>query len=161
MAPVEFEKELKKRLRSREVRPSEDAWGRIAERLDGEGPGRRRKPRWWLGLAAASVVFLAGLVFFWERPEPLTNTAPVVEASGEEAPVLEPKQERQSKQESSKTDQAGIALSSEAQAPESSEPAKVSEPELTQAESKEGAMAFLQVSDPVEDPVWMEGPDRP
>jgi len=45
MAPVEFEKELKKRLRSRETRPSEEAWDRIADRLDAEDPGRRKKPR--------------------------------------------------------------------------------------------------------------------
>ena len=160
MAPVEFEKELKNRLRSREVRPSKDSWDRIAERLDSEGPGRRRKPRWWLGLAAASVVFLAGFVFFWERPQPLLDAVPVVEASREEAPVLEAKQERPSSEGSSETEQTGIALTAEAQAPESSDPGEVPEPEVVRAASKEGAIASLEVSVSVEDPVRMEDPDR-
>jgi len=160
MAPVEFEKELKKRLRSREVRPSKDSWDRIAERLDAEGPGRRRKPRWWLGLAAASLVFLAGLVFFWERPQPLPDAIPVVEASREEAPVLEAKQETQSNEGFSIADQTGVALTGEAQASESSDPGEVPEPEVAGAALKEDAIASLEVPVPVKDPVQVEDPDR-
>lgn len=78
MAPVEFEKELRKRLHSREMRPSGDAWERIASRLDEGHEDDRRSPRWWMGVAAASVVFLAAAAFFWERNESQPGTEDLV-----------------------------------------------------------------------------------
>ena len=90
MAPIEFEKELKKHLRSREVRPSAEAWQRIASRLDDEDPGQGRNPRWWMGLVAASIMLLAALTFFWEQPEPLPGDGPVVGTPAGEILVEEP-----------------------------------------------------------------------
>ena len=69
----------------REVRPREAAWDRLAERLDAEGPARRRPaPRLWMGLAAAGILLLIGLTFFWQEPVQESFTNPVVETPAEE-----------------------------------------------------------------------------
>ena len=143
MAPVEFEKELKKRLRSREARPSEDAWDRIAGRLDAEEPARRRNPSWWMGLAAASVAFLAALVFFWERPEPLPPAGPVVETPGVQTQVPERNQEVLTLDLVPESGQAPVALIPEEERPGTSDDRKVSEPEVFQPDRSEGATASL------------------
>lgn len=151
MAPVEFEKELRKRLRSREARPSEDAWGRIADRLDAEGPGRRRNPRWWIGLAAASVALLASLVFFWQQPEPLPVTGPVVETPGVQTPVPEKIQQAQSLDLVPDSANAPVALIPEEEKPLPSDARQVSEPTAFQPTRSEGATASLGELSTVED----------
>lgn len=64
MAPVDFEKELQDRLRSREVQPGEDTWDRIEARLEAEIPARKPGSGKWKYLVAACVVFLLGYFLF-------------------------------------------------------------------------------------------------
>ena len=156
MAPVEFEKELKKRLRSREARPSEDAWDRIADRLDAEVPIRRRNPRWWMGLAAASVAFLIGLLFFWERQEPSPGGDPVVEAPVKQKGVPVENQDNPSGNLSGNPGEAGIALTSEGEGSESSIPLPVPEPETFQDATKGEAVASLEAPASGDDLARME-----
>lgn len=84
MAPIDFEKELKDKLHSRELEPSEQAWERISARLEGSRPSKRRGPGLWIGLAAASIALLAGYLWMWDArvepsPDPVVGT-PEVEA---------------------------------------------------------------------------------
>jgi hypothetical protein len=157
MAPVEFEKELKKRLRSREARPSEDTWDRIADRLDAEGPARRRNPRWWMGLAAASVAFLLALVFFWEQPGPSPGRDPVVEAPEKQMGAPGEKQDTPSDDLVGKPGQVGIALTSEGEGSESSVPVQVPGPEAFQDVTKGEAVASLKEPASGDDLARMEG----
>ena len=151
MAPVEFEKELKKRLRSREARPSEEAWDRIAQRLDAEGPVHRRNPRWWIGLAAASVALLASVVFFWPQPEPLPVTGPVVETPEVQRPEPGKKQEARSLDLVPEPGQAPVALKTEAEKPGPSGSREVREPAAFKAVGSEGATASLGTLSPLEE----------
>ena len=151
MAPVEFEKELKKQLRSREARPSEDAWERIADRLDAEGPGRGLNPRWLTGLVAASIAILAALVFFWERPETHPATDQVVETPGKQGTVLESEKKNKPSDLVPESDREGIATTFEGEKPESSDSLAVSEPEVFQAAKEDGATASLEGLSPLED----------
>ncbi|SFR32464.1 hypothetical protein SAMN04490243_0493 [Robiginitalea myxolifaciens] len=60
MAPVEFEKNLREKLRDRKITPAADSWDRIASQL---GPEPKRKQAiikpWMYAVAAAVVLFLA------------------------------------------------------------------------------------------------------
>ena len=78
MAPVDFEKELQDRLRSREVQPREDSWDRIEARLEAEIPARKPGSRKWKFLAAASVVFLLGYFLLQESAVDVPATDAVV-----------------------------------------------------------------------------------
>ncbi|MGB5402385.1 hypothetical protein [Robiginitalea sp.] len=80
MAPVDFEKELQDRLRSREVQPREDSWDRIEARLETEFPARKPGSRKWKFLAAASVVFLLGYFLLQESAVEVPPTDVVVES---------------------------------------------------------------------------------
>ena len=117
-------------MNTREAHPNKDASSRIADRLDAEAPRRRRNPRWWMGLAAASIAFLAALVFFWEQPESLPVKDPVVEAPGKEAPAAEKEQRIQSVELADELEQAGIAGTAEEEKSKSSDIQEVSEPEV-------------------------------
>lgn len=157
MAPVEFEKELKKRLRSREVRPSSGAWERIASRLDKEDPGHRRGPVWWMGLAAASVVLLAALAFFWDRSDPLPVTGPVVSTPEVPTPAGDPGQVANPIGLTPEPVEATLAETSEK--PDSQPIPGAEEPGtgILQARDPGLAAAPLQDSSPLQDPDRISG----
>ena len=78
MAPIDFEKELQKRWRSREIKPREEVWTRLSARLEQEGPESRRAPKLWMFMAAASVVLLIGFFLFREPVERVPASTPMV-----------------------------------------------------------------------------------
>jgi hypothetical protein len=80
MAPVDFEKELQDRLRSREVQPREDSWDRIEARLEVKSPARKWGFGKWKYLAAASVVFLLGFFLLQETTVGVPTYDAVVES---------------------------------------------------------------------------------
>lgn len=86
MAPVEFEKELQKRMRSREIEPRTDSWDRIEARLEAEVPTRKRSPLKWKILAAASVVFLLGYFLLPESSMEIPEGNGVVESPEADLP---------------------------------------------------------------------------
>ena len=90
MAPIDFEKELQERMRSRERKPSPDTWERIEARLEKEGPVAKNKPGLWIGLAAASVIFLLGFLLLREAPEEFPSIETVVESPEVDTPVEDP-----------------------------------------------------------------------
>ena len=137
MVPTEFEKELKKRLRSREATPAEDTWDRIAARLEAEGPSPRPKPRWWVGLAAASIALLASLLFFWDRPDPLPVLDPVVEAPAEPVPGPEGHQGVPSTSLPADTGQVGMESATLAAPSEIAEAVQASPPVADHAKKTE------------------------
>lgn len=156
MAPVEFEKELKKRLHSREVRPSAEAWERIASRLEGEDPGHGRIPRWWMGLAA-SVLLLVALAFFWDRPEPLPATGPLVNTPEVEIPAEDPGEEGNPVDLSPQPAEAIPVAASKTDRSDLSVAPEKSGPEAMQANTRGLAAAPLQDSPTLGDPDRIPG----
>ena len=144
MAPVEFEKELKKQLRSREVRPSAEAWQRIASRLDDEDPGKDRNPRWWMGLVAASIMLLAALTFFWEQREPMPGNEPVVRTPAAETIVEEPGPEIKSLDLLREPEEAILVATSEKEESKPSVLREEPKPETLQASTQQLAEASPQ-----------------
>ncbi|MEJ2162449.1 MAG: hypothetical protein P8X60_03795 [Robiginitalea sp.] len=80
MAPIDFEKELRERIRSRKVKPDPQTWERLSSRLEEEGPAASLKPGRWIWMAAASVVLLMGILFLWKPVEELPAPDAVVES---------------------------------------------------------------------------------
>lgn len=90
MAPVEFEKKIRNALEKREIQPSKEAWQRIANRLDKEGPAPSRSRSTWWYLAAACLVLLIGARIFLVEEEALPLPAPQVVTTPGETPVASP-----------------------------------------------------------------------
>ncbi|MDT7828097.1 hypothetical protein RQM65_05390 [Pricia sp. S334] len=87
MEPNKFEQQLKERLRSREIKPSEEAWGRISDQL--EVSQTRTSPRFWkYGIAAGliGILFLSVLFFTNEEPLSVPNTE-ITEIKKDAAPA--------------------------------------------------------------------------
>ena len=87
MAPIDFEKELQKRWASREIKPREQAWARLSDRLEQEGPVVRRGPGPWMFMAAASIALLIGFFLFREPAEEVPLLNPVVRTPEVEIPA--------------------------------------------------------------------------
>ena len=89
MAPVEFEKQLKKALSSRKIQPSEAAWERLESRLDSERLGKRQSKSYRILLVAASLIVLIGLpvyfgLFSENSQEPVIVESPVEKTKGDQ-----------------------------------------------------------------------------
>lgn len=56
MAPIKFEEELRDKIEGRQLQPSVNAWQKLSDRLDHEPETGRRRPYWWLGIAASFVI---------------------------------------------------------------------------------------------------------
>lgn len=89
MAPVNFEKELQDKLRSREVQPRTDSWDRIEARLEAETPARKQGSGKWKYLVAASVVFLLGFFLLQESAVDVPVSETVVESPEPATPEKE------------------------------------------------------------------------
>lgn len=65
MAPIKFEEDIREKLENRSVKPSENAWSKLSNRLDEQQEPKNNKPYWWLGLAASIIgVLLVASQFF-------------------------------------------------------------------------------------------------
>ena len=64
MEPVKFDKNIRKQLAKREIKPSADSWEKLQEKLE-QQEEKRRPTFWWIGIAAAvvGIVFFAGTFF--------------------------------------------------------------------------------------------------
>lgn len=80
MAPIKFEDNIKDKLDKRTLKPSNQAWNRLSERLDNEDKKNSKKPYLWLGLAASII----GIVFivsqFLMNETGVTNKPIIVDA---------------------------------------------------------------------------------
>lgn len=75
MAPIKLEEQLKEKLEQRELQPSNQAWSKLANRLENQEKKESRS-LWWLGIAASMVLILAvSLPYFNNDSE---NTQPII-----------------------------------------------------------------------------------
>lgn len=112
MAPIDFEKELQKRWRSREIKPREEIWTRLSARLEREGPALRRGPELWMFMAAASVVLLIGFFLFRQPAENVPSLPPIVRTPEAELPIrVTPAPEKEGLSESREAEAGSLAES--------------------------------------------------
>lgn len=67
MAPIKFEEHLKQKLENRSIKPSDDAWKKLSDRLDTQEKSNTSKPYLWLGIAASIVGILFVVSQFWNN----------------------------------------------------------------------------------------------
>lgn len=67
MAPIKFEEHLKEKLENRSIKPSDDAWKKLSDRLDTQEKSNTSKPYLWLGIAASIVGILFVVSQFWNN----------------------------------------------------------------------------------------------
>ncbi len=88
MEPVKFEETIKNKLEKRAIKPSENAWGKLSERLDDQEGKQTRRPVLWMGVAASIVGVLLIITQFFGREitkdeTPKIADTPMVEMSSE------------------------------------------------------------------------------
>jgi hypothetical protein len=114
MAPVEFEKNLREKLRDRKITPAADSWDRIASQL---GPEPKRKQAiikpWMYAVAAAVVLFLALRTVLFQGAE-LPPTQEVV-VSPETEKVSEEKEDKQQPVRSENKEETALPVQQESQ----------------------------------------------
>ena len=77
MAPNKFEKHIKKQLHGRDIRPSENAWGRISEQLEvSEEPKSTNFFRY--GIAVGFIGLLVVFTWYFNTDELITDSQKVV-----------------------------------------------------------------------------------
>jgi len=78
MGRLKFEKEFKEKLDRREIKPSEDSWGKLSSQLDSEEKSSKFN-FWWLGIAATILagILIIGLQY---KNSPIESTPQVVDA---------------------------------------------------------------------------------
>ncbi len=74
MAPNKFEKHIKKQLKAREIRPSANAWEKLAEKLDDSPVPSKGRNIFWYGIAASLIGLLVVSVLFFTSENPNANT---------------------------------------------------------------------------------------
>jgi len=81
MEPNKFENNIKEKFGNRTMKPSNNAWDRLSERMDNQPKKQNNKPYWWLGLAASIIgVLLVTTLFFKESSIEGHETIKVVES---------------------------------------------------------------------------------
>lgn len=95
MAPIKFEEDMKDKLDKRTLQPSNNAWGKLSERLDNQTKKRDNKPVLWIGLAASIVGVLLVISQFFNN-EAVVDSVPkivvnpeVIEQNKKEAIAVE------------------------------------------------------------------------
>ncbi|MDO5972275.1 hypothetical protein Q4Q35_20950 [Flavivirga aquimarina] len=78
MAPVKFEEDIKEKLEKRTMQPSNDAWNKLSERLEGQGKSKNKKPVLWLGIAASIVGILLVTSQFFSNETTVVNEVPKI-----------------------------------------------------------------------------------
>lgn len=87
MAPIDFEKELQKRWRSREIKPREQVWTRLSARLEQQAPASNRGPKLWIAMAAASIIVLVGFFLLRQPAATELSLPPVVQSPEADFPT--------------------------------------------------------------------------
>ncbi len=111
MAPIDFEKNIAEKLKQREIQPTEEAWDKIASRLESQPSGKRSGfPRPWMYAVAAGLLLFIGL-YQGLKVDPVgpdtTDTVPVAVKPNVEIPSSE----REERQNTILTDEAVLESS--------------------------------------------------
>src|SRR5690606_24843795 len=95
MALSDFEKDIQRKLREREIVPSDKAW----EKLNSQLPqSKAKKRRTWYSVAAAVIILISAGVFMNENKKELQKPA-VVNTKKEKQEVIQPKPSQEIKED--------------------------------------------------------------
>ncbi|NMH87191.1 hypothetical protein [Flavivirga algicola] len=78
MEPIKFEENIKNKLDKRTLQPSNDAWGKLSERLDSQGAKRKNRSLLWVGLAASIVGVLLVISQFFNNETGVNDMPKIV-----------------------------------------------------------------------------------
>ncbi|MDC9723286.1 MAG: hypothetical protein PSN34_11045 [Urechidicola sp.] len=89
MAPFKFEEDIKEVLEKRTIQPSKLAWNELEKSLDKDSGKNKKKPFWWIGIAASVVGILFIAISFFNRDNTIVKPT-IVDVSKEnyETPML-------------------------------------------------------------------------
>lgn len=111
MAPIDFEKNIAEKLKQREIMPTEEAWDKIASRLESQPSGKRSGfSRPWMYAVAAGLLLFIGLYQGLKVDPTVPDTldpVPVAVKPNEEIPSFE----LEERQHTILTDEAGLESS--------------------------------------------------
>lgn len=69
MAPIKFEEDIKSTLEKRRIEPSKMAWDTLEKSLDNDFGENKKKPFWWIGIAASIIGILWISISFFNRED--------------------------------------------------------------------------------------------
>lgn len=89
MAPFKFEEDIKSVLEKRTIQPSKMAWNELEKSLDKDSGKNKKKPFWWIGIAASVVGILLIAISFFNQDNVIVEPT-IVDVSKEnyETPIL-------------------------------------------------------------------------
>lgn len=77
MAPIKFEEQIKEKLESRNIIPSDAVWSQLSDKLDSEQKKNNSRRIWWLGIAASvAALVMISVTYFNSGIE--NNSEPVI-----------------------------------------------------------------------------------
>lgn len=76
MGPDQFDKQIREQLRGRKIQPRNEAWERLAARLEEDQANRRKPAAIWIGTAVAGLVLLIGIGFVLMNKDGLSPADP-------------------------------------------------------------------------------------
>ena len=79
MAPIKFEDKIKDKFEERRLKPSNQAWDKLSERLDNQEEKKNRKPVFWLSIAASIIGILFIVSQFINNETAVDNTPIIVD----------------------------------------------------------------------------------
>ena len=89
MAPFKFEEDIKTVLEKRTIQPSKFAWDELEKSLDKDSGKNKKKPFWWIGIAASVVgILLIAISFFNQDNVIVEQTIVDVSKENYETPML-------------------------------------------------------------------------
>jgi len=84
MEPNKFEKHIKEQMQRREMRPSANAWKRIAERLEPAKEKKRNKFLWYAAAASFIGILIVSILFFQSDDKVLETDVEIVDTDRKE-----------------------------------------------------------------------------
>lgn len=85
MEPNKFEKHIKREMRSREIKPSANAWERISEQLDHSPEAKNNKFLWYSVAASFIGILIISILFFQSENRLIENKVQIVNTDTNEA----------------------------------------------------------------------------
>ena len=95
MAPLKLEDNIREQFENREIKPSADAWKKLADKLDQNQKPKRSFGVWWAIAAGIAGLALLGTLLFNSDPAQQQNEMVVEQAEQPATPDIQPQEVEQ------------------------------------------------------------------